>query len=410
MRTIYIEKHIPKALLTKALRPLWPGVVFSPLSPTRFVDLPDEPLPGPRWVRVRNRLCGICGTDLHLLHVEADPGVSLIALPGTARQYLGHEVIGEVVEIGPGVTAVKVGDRVVMESEGANCINQEITPPCRHCREGNHPLCENSAAGGNYPRVGGGWGDGFTAHETEVHPVPDALDDEAAVLIEPLSVGVRTALRRLPRKGERALVVGSGMIGLAVIAALRALSPGCVVVAMARYPHQAAMARQLGADEVIGQEDPYAATARITGGKLYAGLFGNRMILGGFDVVFDCVGSGKTLQDSLRWARAGGAVVLAGVSLEPLRTDLTPVWYQEVDLVGVHSHGMEEWGGVRRSTFELTIALLLDHKLRTEGFITHRFPLEEWRTATRTARDKRSGAIKVVLDYRDRKTDNGSQL
>jgi threonine dehydrogenase-like Zn-dependent dehydrogenase len=123
------------------------------------------------------------------------------------------------------------------------------------------------------------------------------------------------------------------------------------------------------------------------------------MILGGFDVVYDCVGSDKTVQDSLRWARAGGTVVLAGVNLKPMHVDLTPIWYQEVALTGLFGHGMEEWDGIRQSTFDLTIDLLLKKKLLIEGLITHRFPLKHWRMAVRTAKDKRSGAIKVILDF-----------
>ena len=167
---------------------------------------------------------------------------------------------------------------------------------------------------------------------------------------------------------------------------------------MARYPHQAEMTRRLGAHDVITQEDPYVATARITGGKLYTGQFRNRMILGGFDVVYDCIGSDKTLQNSLRWARAGGTVVLAGVNLKPMHVDLTPVWYQEVSLIGLYAHGMEEWNGRKQPTYDLTADLQLKKKLLAEGLITHRFPLEDWRTAVRTAKDKRSGAIKVILD------------
>src|SRR5689334_18435088 len=113
MRTIYFEKDIPKILLAKALRPIWPGVIYSPLSPTHFVDIPDQPLPGNNWIRVRNRLCGICATDLHLLLVETDPKIAAAALPGSDRLYLGHEVIGVVSEIGQAVTSLALGDRVI---------------------------------------------------------------------------------------------------------------------------------------------------------------------------------------------------------------------------------------------------------------------------------------------------------
>jgi threonine dehydrogenase-like Zn-dependent dehydrogenase len=196
------------------------------------------------------------------------------------------------------------------------------------------------------------------------------------------------------------LIIGCGMIGLAVVAAAKALVPDCHITAIARYPQQVEAAKNLGAHEIIVNADPYRETSRITGGKLYEGIFNNRMILGGFDVVYDCVGSAKTLQDSLRWARASGAVVLAGISLKPLRLDLSPVWYQEVDLLGLYAHGMEEWDGGKRSTFDITVDLLKNGSISTEGIITHRFPLRRWREAVSTALNKSSGAIKVVFDYR----------
>jgi threonine dehydrogenase-like Zn-dependent dehydrogenase len=117
-------------------------------------------------------------------------------------------------------------------------------------------------------------------------------------------------------------------------------------------------------------------------------------------VVYDCVGTGRTVQDSLRWARAGGAVVLAGISLARMHVDLTPVWSQEVELIGTYSHGIETREGRRQSTYDLIVEALQQGTMTTEGFVTHRFPLERWQEAVRTALDKRSGAIKVVLDYR----------
>ena len=404
MHTICFEKDIPKLLIVKALQPLWPGVIYSALSPTRFREFPDEPLPGPRWVRVRNLLCGICASDLHLLQADADPAIAAAALPGTNWIYLGHEVVGCVSEIGPGITTLRSGDRVIMDSRAvmsATCLSQEIDPPCRHCRAGNFQLCENGSLVQGPVGVGGGWGDSFTAHMTELYRVPPEFDDETAAMIEPLSVGVRAALSRLPEPGEQVLVIGSGVVGLNVIQAVRALAPDCRISAMARYPQQVAMARQFGADEVVDQEDAYAATARITHGKLYTGMFNNRTIAGGFDVVFDCVGSGRSVRDGLRWTRAGGTVVLVGVSLKPMHVDLTPVWQQEVRLIGIVTHGMETWNGARFSTYDLTCNLLRQGKLKTGGLITHSFRLEQWREAIKTAQDKRTGAIKVVLDYRE---------
>ncbi len=402
MRTIYFEKNVPKVLLVKALRPLWPGIVYSALSPTRYREIPDPPLPAADWVRVRNRLCGICGTDLHILQVLADPMIYGAALPGTNRIYLGHEVVGNVSEVGPGVRSLKVGDRVVLDARGPNCITQAIEPPCRHCQEGNFYLCENASRGLGPEGLGGGFGNSFTAHESEVYRLPDEINDEAAVLIEPLSVGVRAVLRRLPRPGEQVLVIGCGIIGLGVLQALRALSPSCRITAMARYSHQRRLAHELGADEVLQGVDGYEAAARITGARLYTGTFSNRAMLGGFDVVYDNVGSARTVQEALRWTRAGGTVVLVGVSLERMRVDLSPVWGQEVNLIGSCIHGMETWNGAARSTYDLTCDLLQQGSLKTAGLITQRFPLEKWRDATQTSFDKRTGAIKVVFDYGER--------
>ena len=206
MRAIYVDKNIPKALMVKALKPVWPGVVFSPLSISRYEDLPDPDLPGPRWVRVENKQCGICASDLSLLFVDAEPSVAPVALPGHQRLYLGHEVLGIVKEVGPQVTRVKAGDRVIMDTrfQGANCLSQEIDPPCPHCAEGNYMRCENASAGIGPRGVGGGWGDGFTAHETEIYPIPDGLTDDQAMMIEPISTGLRAVLRRTPGPGQRA--------------------------------------------------------------------------------------------------------------------------------------------------------------------------------------------------------------
>jgi threonine dehydrogenase-like Zn-dependent dehydrogenase len=146
--------------------------------------------------------------------------------------------------------------------------------------------------------------------------------------------------------------------------------------------------------------DPYEATHLATGARLYEAPFGNRMALGGFDVVYDCVGKAATVGESLRLARAGGAVVLVGMELAPLEVDLTPVWYQEVDLVGVLAHGSEDWEGRRRQDLDIVMGLLADGQLGIEGLVTHRFPLARWREAVATAEDKRSGAVRVLLDYR----------
>ncbi len=206
MRTIYVDKNIPRILLTKLLKPVWPDVIFSSLSPSHYAQLPDPQMPGPRWVRVKNHQCGICASDLTLLTAAADPSIAPAALPGLQRFFLGHEVVGEVVEVGTDVTQVAIGQRVIMDAQGANCFNQEIDPPCPQCSRGNIALCENASAGKAGNSLGGGWSDSYTTHETSIYPVTDELSDDQAQMAEPLSVGMRAALysrRRAARAGDR---------------------------------------------------------------------------------------------------------------------------------------------------------------------------------------------------------------
>lgn len=400
MRTIYFDKNIPKALAAKALRPIWKGVTWSPLSPISVVDLPEPALPGPRWIRVRNRQCGICASDLSILFVKVDPSIALAPLPGNPRIYLGHEVVSQVVEVGPGITHFKPGDRVVMESRfgGPTCASQEVGPPCPQCARGRSELCENTSLGIGPRGVGGGWSDGYTAHESEVHPVPADLNDDQAAMIEPLSVALHGVLRRAPQPGEQVLVVGAGIIGLLTVQAIKAVCPEARLTIVARYPHQAEAARALGADTVIGRGDLYAEGARLTGAKYYTGPLNRGMLLGGYDVIYDCVGSGRTISDALRWARAGGTVVLLGIHLEPVTADLNPVWWQQVDLIGSGYFSTDEWQGRRQSTFAWTIEWLRSGRFRVDGLISHRFPLAEYKRAIATATDKSNAkAIKVMF-------------
>jgi threonine dehydrogenase-like Zn-dependent dehydrogenase len=349
---------------------------------------------------VKNTQCGICASDLSLLLVHADPAVGPAALPGNQRFYLGHEVVSTVTEVGPGVTRFKAGDRVIMDTRfiGAHCLSQEITPPCRFCARGEFGLCEN-ASSGRALGIGGGWGDGYTAHETEVYPVPPDVSDDLAMLAEPMAVGWHAVMRRPPQPGEKVLVVGSGIIGLLVIQAARAACPECHITAIARYPHQAEAAKRLGANLTIPRGD-YAKIAEITGAKYYTAPLNKGMLLGGFDVIYDCVGTSTTVEDNLRWARAGGAVVLVGIDLQRLTFDLNPIWYQEVTLLGALNHAADDWHGRRQHTYAWVFDLIRSGQFKGDGLITHRFKFEQYKDAIRTTLSKREGKpIKVAFVY-----------
>jgi threonine dehydrogenase-like Zn-dependent dehydrogenase len=401
MKAVLSSISPARVLWTRLMRRLGRAPYFGPLSTMFMREVPPPPSPGPGQVRIRNRLCGICGSDLHFVLGEGDYHIAPAAIVGSGNSYVGHEIVGEVTEVGPGVTRLKVGDRVAHE-RGRSCLGLGRQPFCRQCAIGNYNLCERPVEELTSDSVGGGWSEELVNNENLFFPIPDELTDEQAVLLEPIGSGMRAVCRRIPQPGEKVLIIGQGTQGLGTLLSIRALGADCHVTVLARFPFQAEIARRYGADEVIMLgADLYQEAARLTGGKVYEGKFGNRMLLGGFDVVFDCVGLPSTLKDALRLTRPRGTVVLVGVFLEPMHIDLTPVWYWETDLIGVLGHGAEDWQGERVATFELIARLMREGKMNTEGFITHSFPLSEWRQAIATAiQQPRTHSIKVVFDYR----------
>lgn len=401
MRSIYVDKHIPRVLLTKALTPFWPDFVWTPLSAARAADLPDAPLPGPRWLRLRNERCGICASDLSLLFVHADPAVAPAALPGLSRFWLGHETVSVVTEIGPGVTRFKPGDRVIMDTHfsGANCATLGIEPKCHYCADEDYHFCVNKSEPGIHG-FGGGFGDGYVTHETAVYPAASGLSLDELTLTEPLSVAMHGVMRHPPQAGDKILVIGAGIIGLTVVMAVRALVPDAEITVIARYPHQQSMAEKLGAKNIISGREGYSAIARITGGKYFSAPLNKGLVVGGFDVIYDCVANAQTVDDSLRWARAGGKVVIVGAHMAPMpKVDLSLIWYHQVDLVGTYAHGMTMWNGEKKHTYEWVYDCFRAGKFDIDGLVTHRFPIQEFREAIRVASAKgKARAIKVMFE------------
>lgn len=401
MRTIYVDKNIPRVLLTKFISPRWPGFVWTPFSSVVVADLPDPPLPGPRWLRVRNEMCGICASDLSLLFVHADPAIAPAALPASNRFYLGHESVGRVTQVGAGVTGFKVGERVVMNThfEGANCQALEIEPACRYCAEGETHFCENNSQ--PWLGVGGGFSDSYVTHETSILSCPNDISNDQAVLAEPMAVAIHGVMRYPPPGGGCVLVIGAGIIGLSTVMAIHALFPSCEITALARYPHQQAMAERLGARHILTGREDYAAIARLTGGKSFSAPLNKGIVTGGFDTIYDCVANAQTVNDSLRWVRALGTVVMIGSYLAPMRkVDLTPVWYSQVNLVGTYAKSSSEWQGCRRYDYDWVFGFFRDGRFQSEGLITHRFQMEEYKQAFTVALSKgRMRAIKVVIQH-----------
>ncbi len=401
MWTSTLDLSPRRVILTNLLGRFWRGAYFSAFAPLRVLNTPRQPLPDTGWVRVRNRLAGICGSDLHLIYADGDLRVAPAALPGHASVYLGHEVVGEVIEIGDDVQQLQVGDRVVLQ-HGVNCLSAGVQPLCRSCASGNYGLCERGTLPGPQP-IGGGWSEEMLLHEQQLFRVPSDMTDAQAVLLEPSAVAVHTVLRHIPQAGDRVLIIGAGTIGLLTLQAIRALAPQTEISVQARYPFQIEKATRMGAAHIIYPQDSYAGVQQATQAQLYTGLLGNQMLLGGYDVIYDTIGNQRTIHNALRWARAKATVVLVGLSLHLMHIDLTPVWYQEINLIGTLGQGMETWpigSDKQRSTFHITTDMMMNGLLHPERLITHHFALNNYRQALMAAIDKRDQrAIKVVFDY-----------
>jgi threonine dehydrogenase-like Zn-dependent dehydrogenase len=395
-----LDISVPRIVLTRILGRYWKGAYFGFVSPLHLVHLADPPLPASDWVRVRNCLCGICGSDLHQVFVDAGLDVAPVALPSHQRIYLGHEMVGEVVEVGESVSGFQVGDRVVRWGRADDCLARGRVELCPACARGHRVLCWFASEPREHHPIGGGFGDTFVAPASTLVPVPAGLPDEMAIFTEPAAVAIHAAWRRRAKAGEQVLVLGCGTIGYLLIQAVRTCQPACEISAVAQFPWQAEMALAYGADHVfLSSDDGFAEVARLTGARLYEGRAANRMLMGGFDMVFDVVGIESTLNNALRWTRAGGTVVLVGVNLHRMKLDVTPVWYQEVDLIGAVGHDVVTWEGETLSGFELAMRWMQVGKLDCEGLLTHRFPLDAYRQAFSVAADKqRYRSIKVAFE------------
>jgi threonine dehydrogenase-like Zn-dependent dehydrogenase len=382
-------RSIPSYAIVKAAGGR-PDVATSALSMLHLGDVPEPDLPARDWVRVSPTLGGICGSDLAAIGGHA----SLYLDPLTSYPFVpGHEVVGTLDD----------GTRVVIEP-ALGCKVRGVEPPCPRCAEGRPGLCYNVTEGpievglqtGYCADTGGGWGEVLVAHPSQLHSVPAALSDEAAVLIEPFACCVHAALRGGATKDDVVVVLGAGTIGLLTVAAVKLFTPPRRLIAVAKHPTQRDLARKLGADQVIAPADVYQRIRFATGARRLEGV--NRsLLLGGADLTFECVGRADGLNDAVRFTREGGTVVAVGMPGEE-KVDWAPIWQRELTVMGAYAYGAEPKRKGKR-TFELALEAAPDMHL--EKLTGPLFGLGEYRDAIAYAMSAgRLGAVKVAFDLR----------
>ena len=412
MEAIQYTKSIPRYLAMRFLGKRWRSLYTSPVSCVRLVDMPEPQLPTPEWVRIRTRLSGICGSDLATITAKGSPYFS----PFTSTPFvLGHEIVGDIVEIASAVQGRAIGERVVIEP-ALSCKVRGITPPCHQCQNSRFANCENITKGSisegvqtGYCRdTGGGWSQYVLAHQSQLHRVPDGLSDEIAVLLEPFACALHGVLKAECSVGgicnpdSSICVIGGGTIGLLTLAGLRMLGYQNRILIFAKYPHQQQLARELGADEVLSPDSGrYTEFCRVTGAEAYQPELGQQVLLGGVAVTFDCIGSSVTIDDALRFTRAGGEVILLGMPGIPKNIDWNSIWYKQLRVKGAYTYGLETHNGEQIHTFALGMRLLQQHGNQLGPLVSSLFPLRDYKRAIHTALNTgTSESVKTVFDLR----------
>jgi len=313
-------------------------------SKLELVDFPT-PEPAADEVVVRVHACGICGSDIH--------GWDGSSGRRNPPLIMGHEAAGEVVATGSSVTAWKPGDRVTFDST-ISCGK------CPSCRAGQVNLCENRRVVGVAPaeyRQHGAFAEQLAVPDRILYRVPDALSFEQAAMVEPVSIAIHAVQRTKIAPGSTAVVIGSGMIGLLVIQALRWAGAG-QIVAVDLVDSRLELARQLGATHTVnsGKADTAAEVARITDQQ-------------GADTAFEVVGFTPTVNLAIATLKRGGTAVLVG-NLSPKTQDfpLQAIVTKELTVLGSCSSAGE---------YPLCLDLIAQGKIEVKPMIETVAPLED---------------------------------
>jgi len=345
------------------------------------LTLAEKPVPVPRRAEVLLRIdaVAICATDLEVI-AHGTPALIGGGLPFNRNFTPGHEYMGTVVALGPGVDEFRIGERVTVEIH-AGCGQ------CKRCRQGMYTACLNY--GLNYgDRDKGHRANGFTTDggfcEYQVNnintliAIPDDMSDEEATLV----VTAGTAMYGLTElgglvAGEGVVVIGPGPIGLLGVAVAKALGASPVILTGTR-DNRLEIGRELGADHAINvrNENAVEAVRRLTGGK-------------GVDYVLECSGASGAVNEAARMLNRGGKICRAAFPHEPVAVDVAYLVRNNIYLYGIRGEG--------KSATHRAQAFMSQKRFDARKIHTHTFALEDLPTALKYARERIEDAIKVVV-------------
>lgn len=317
-------------------------------------------VPHPNWVRARVKVSGICGTDLR--HWK-------VALPKLEGKIMGHELAGEVVEVGKAVTNVKPGDRVVIETLLGDGV-------CDWCRVQRYNVCPHLYEV-RVRSVSRAFAEYVVGPAEKFHKLPDHVSYEEATLLDTFSVSLHAIQLSGIKLNDKVAVLGAGPIGLGQLQLAKAC--GADVIITDPVEHSLEVAKELGADVVVNpeREDALKKVMEFTDGR-------------GVDIAFECAGGDSmptTLAQATQMARIGGKVVIVGGFDEgPTKIALDWQHIQKAEIKIIPSASYSFWDIYPE--MKMSLDLLAKGKLNAKKLITHTFPLDEINRAFETAADK----------------------
>jgi L-iditol 2-dehydrogenase len=313
------------------------------------------PTPGPREVVVEVHSVGICGSDVHY-YEHGRIGDHVVRAP----MVLGHEAAGVVVALGSSAQRLEVGQRVALEP-GVPCGQ------CWECRHGRYNLCPDVRFFAT-PPIDGALARYVAIHEDFAHPVPSSVSDDAAALIEPLSVGIWANRKAGTGIGSRVLVTGAGPIG--VLAAQAARAAGAWVAVVDVNADRLAAASAFGFDEVVdGSSTPDLAAL-------------------GSDVLLECTGVEGVVTSGIRALRPAGHAVLVGMGVRSEMTiPVSSIQNRELTVTGTFRYA---------NTYPEAIGLVASGRLRLDELVGARLPLDESERALQMGRTDPS-VLKTIV-------------
>ena len=341
------------------------AIVKSKAEPGLWIEDVPEPELSINDVMIRTKKGGICGTDLHIYNWDAW-AQETIKVPTT----IGHEFVGEIVDIGANVVDFKVGD--IVSAEG-----HLVCGRCRNCMAGRRALCSNTRGIG--VNTNGGFAEFIAVPMTNIWRHKDDIDLEVAAIFDPFGNAVHTALA-FEVFGEDVLITGAGPIGIMAAAVARHAGARHIVITDVN-PFRLELAEKMGhvTKAVNVQEKKLKDVQKELG------------MTGGFDVGFEMSGVPSAFTDMLSNMFHGGRIALLGIPTEQFSIDWKTVVFNMLTISGIYGRKMyETW---------YQMSVLLETGVDISPVITHRYHYKEFEKGFEAVRSGNSG--KVILDFEE---------